>query len=187
MKASDLRQGMAVILEGKLCVCIQSTHVTPGNLRAFVQAKLKCIADGVTMERRLRSTEDVEQAYLDRREMEYLYSDGTGHVLMDTQNYDQPAISNELIGESAKFLKSNIKLTALLYKEKIVAIELPKVVELVVTETAPGMKDATKTNQLKEAVLETGMKIRVPPFINAGELIRVSTEDGSYLARAKAE
>jgi len=187
VKSSDLRNGMAVIIDGKLYVCVQASHVTPGNLRAFVQAKLKCVSDGATIERRLRSGEDIEQAFLDRREMEYLYRDGTGHVLMDIQTYDQPTISDDLMGESAKFLKPGTRLTALLNREKIVSIELPKIVELKVKDTTPVLKDATKTNQLKEAELETGLKTRVPPFINAGEVVRISTEDGSYLARAKTD
>jgi len=185
VKASDLRPGMATTLDGQLYICFQATHVTPGNLRAFVQAKLRRLSDGVIIEKRLRATLELEQAFLDRREMEYLYSDDTGHVLMDNQTYDQVTVSDELIGESIKFVKPNTTLTTLLYQDSIVAIELPKVVELTVTETAPVAKGATVTNQPKEAVLETGLKTRVPPFIEVGELIRISTEDGSYVSRAK--
>jgi len=176
---------MAVTIDGKLYVCVQSVHVTPGNLRAFVQAKLKCIADGTSVEKRLRSTEEVEQAYLDRREMTYLYSDSSGHVLMDSETYDQPVIDDDMMGDAKKYLKPDTSLTALLCGGKIVAIELPKVVELRVTQADPLVKDATKTNQMKEAVCETGLKIRVPPFISEGEVVRISTEDGSYLGRAK--
>ena len=185
MKASDLRPGMATTLDGQLYVCFQATHVTPGNLRAFVQAKLRRLSDGVIIEKRLRSTEELEQAFLDRRDMEYLYSEATGHVLMDNQTYDQVTVSDELIGESIKFVKPNTTLTTLLYQDNVVAIELPKVVELTVTETAPVPKGATVTNQPKEAVLETGLKTRVPPFIAVGEVVRISTEDGSYVSRAK--
>jgi elongation factor P len=176
---------MAIIFEGELYICFQATHVTPGNLRAFVQTKLRKLSDGISIEKRLRSTEEIEQAFLDRREMEYLYSDNTGHILMDNQTYDQITVSGELIGESIKFFRPNTPLTALLYQGNVVTIELPKVVELTVTETTPVSKGATATNQLKEAVLETGLKIRVPPFIEIGEVVRVSTDDGSYLARAK--
>jgi len=185
VKASDLRPGMATTLDGQLYVCFQATHVTPGNLRAFVQAKLRRLSDGVIIEKRLRSTEELEQAFLDRREMEYLFSDATGHVLMDSQTYDQVTVSDDLIGESIKFVKPNTTLTTLSYQDNIVAIELPKVVDLTVTETAPVPKGATATNQLKEAVLETGLKTRVPPFIEVGEVVRISTEDGSYVSRAK--
>jgi elongation factor P len=176
---------MATTLDGQLYVCFQATHVTPGNLRAFVQAKLRRLSDGVIIEKRLRSTEEVEQAFLDRREMEYLYSDDTGHVLMDSQTYDQVTVSDDLIGQSIKFVRPNTPLTTLLYQDNIVAIELPKVVELAVAETTPVPKGATATNQLKEAVLESGLKTRVPPFIDVGEVVRISTEDGSYVSRAK--
>jgi elongation factor P len=185
MKANDLRVGMAVTFDGKLYICVQAKHVTPGNLRAFVQAKLRSLSDGVIIEKRLRSTEDIELAFLDRREMEYLYSDSTGHILMDTKTYDQTTVSDDLIGESIKFFRPNTSLTTLICEDKVVAIELPKTVELTVTETAPMLKGATATNQMKEAVLETGLKTRVPPFINVGDLVRISTDDASYLARAK--
>jgi elongation factor P len=177
---------MAFIMDGQLCVCTQATHVTPGNLRAFVQAKLRRIADGVTMEKRLRSTEDVEHVYLDKREMEYLYSDQREHVFMDTQNYDQVTVSDELLGDSMKYFKPNTPITVLMHEGRIVSIELPKVVELAVADTTPVPKGATATNQLKDATLETGLRTRVPPFIEIGEVVRVNTEDGAYLGRAKS-
>jgi elongation factor P len=185
VKASELRPGMAAIMDGKLSVCVQAVHVTPGNLRAFVQAKLRCVADGAMIEKRLRSTEDIEQAFLDRREMEYLYSDNTGHVLMDNQNFDQITVSNDILGDSIKFFRPNTTLTALVYQGNVVSVELPKVVELTVVDTPVVAKGSTATTQLKEATLETGLKTRVPPFIAVGEVVRISTEDGSYLARAK--
>jgi len=185
VKASDLRPGMAAVLDGKLCICVQASHVTPGNLRAFVQAKLKCVADGMMLEKRLRSTEEIEQAFLDKREMEYLYSGGNGHVLMDSQSYDQITVSDDMIGQSIKFYKPNTTVTTLLHDGNVVAIELPKVVELKVTETTPMPRGATVTNQMKDAVVETGLRIRVPPFIEVGEIVRISTDDGSYLSRAK--
>ncbi len=185
MKASEMRPGMAFMVDNQLCICVQSVHVTPGNLRAFVQAKLRRISDGVAMDRRLRSTEDVEQAFLERRDMEYLYSDKSGHVFMDTISFDQIAVSDAVLGDSIKYFKPNTVVCTLVHEGNVVSLELPKTVELVVTDTAPGIKGATATNQLKDATLETGLKTRVPPFIAVGELIRVSTEDGSYLSRAK--
>jgi elongation factor P len=164
---------------------MQATHVTPGNLRAFVQAKLRRLSDGVTIEKRLRSTEDVEEAFLDKRDMEYLYSDKSSHVFMDTSTYDQITVSDELLGDAVKYFKPNTPVTALVHGEKIVSIELPKVVELVVTETTPQPKGSTATNQMKDATLETGLRTRVPPFIEVGEILRINTEDGSYLSRAK--
>ena len=180
-----MRPGMGAIIDGKLCVCFQAVHVTPGNLRAFVQAKLRVIQDGTMLEKRLRSTEEIEQAFLDKREMQYLYADRTGLVLMDNQTYDQITISKEMVGDADKYLKPDTKVTALIHNEKVVSIELPKVVELAVTETTPQPRGATATNQMKDAVLETGLKTRVPPFIEVGEVVKISTEDGSYLARAK--
>jgi elongation factor P len=176
---------MAVILDGELYLCFHATHVTPGNLRAFVQAKLRRLSDGTIIEKRLRSTEEIELAYLDRREMEYLYSDKTGHILMDNQTYDQVTVPGELIGESIKFFRPNTPVTTLLHEGRVVTLELPKVVELTITETSPTPKGATATNQLKDAILETGLRTRVPPFIETGEVVRISTEDGSYLSRAK--
>ncbi len=183
MKASEMRPGMAVTMDGNLFICTQATHVTPGNLRAFVQAKLKRISDGVIIEKRLRSTEEVEQSFLDRREMEYLYSDNTGHILMDTKTYDQITVSDELIGGLIHYFKPNTILAALLHDGKVVTVELPKTVELTVTDTTPIIKGATATNQMKDAVVETGLKIRVPPFIENGEVVRINTDDGSYLGR----
>jgi elongation factor P len=174
---------MAVTIDGSLFICTQAAHVTPGNLRAFVQAKLKRLSDGVIIEKRLRSTEEIDQAYLDRREMEYLYSDNTGHILMDTKSYDQMTVSDELIGGLIHYFKPNTVLTALVHEGNVVTIELPKAVELTVTDTTPMMKTATVTNQMKDAVCETGLKIRVPPFINVGDVVRINTENGEYVSR----
>jgi elongation factor P len=174
---------MAIKMDGQLYICTKSAHVTPGNLRAFVQAKLKRISDGITAEKRLRATEEVEEAYLDKRQMEYLYSDNSGHILMDSLTFDQITAPDELIGELIKFYKPNTMLTTLLYEGKVVTIDLPKAVELTVTETTPMMKTATVTNQMKDAVLETGLTIRVPSFINVGDVVRINTEDGAYVGR----
>jgi elongation factor P len=183
VKSTDLRPGIAIKMDGAICVITQFTHVTPGNLRAFVQIKYKNIQNGIVKEARLRSGEEVEQVDVDRTEMEYLYSDNTGHVFMNTSTYDQVTISDELIGEFMKFVKPNTNIIVLMCEEKPISIELPKVVDLQVTDTPPGIKGATATNQLKEATLETGLKTRVPPFINIGEVVRVSTENGTYLSR----
>lgn len=177
---------MAFMIDNQLCVCNVATHVTPGNLRAFVQAKLRRLSDGTMIEKRLRSTEEVDQAFLDRREMEYLYSDRTSHIFMDNKTYDQLTVSDELLGDSIKYFKPNTPVVALTHEGNIVSLELPKVVELAVAETTPVPKGATATNQMKDATLEGGLRIRVPPFIEVGEVVRVNTEDGSYGGRAKA-
>ena len=186
MKASDMRPGMAFIMEGQLYICTTATHVTPGNLRAFVQAKLRRLSDGATVEKRLRSTEDVEAAFLDRREMEFLYSDKGSHVFMDSETFDQLTVSDELLGDSVRYFKPNTVVVALTHEGNIVSLELPKVVELTVAETTPMSRGATVTNQMKDAVLETGLRVRVPPFIEIGEVLRINTEDGSYGGRAKS-
>ena len=183
MKASEMRPGMAITMDGNLYICTKFAHVTPGNLRAFVQAKLKRISDGVTMEKRLRATEEVDEAYLDKREMEYLYSDSSGHILMDTQTFDQITAPDELIGELIKYYKPNTILTTMLHEGKVITIDLPKAVELTITETTPIMKTATVTNQMKDAVTETGLMVRVPPFINVGDVVRINTENGEYVSR----
>lgn len=184
MKSTDLRPGMAIKMDGQVYVITQYTHVTPGNLRAFVQVKLKRISDGAGLEKRLRSGEEVERIDLDRRNMEYLYSEAAGPVFMDMETYDQVTIDADMVGDAILYLKPNTQATVLFAEGKPVSLELPKTVDLEVTDTPPGIKGATATNQLKEATLETGLKTRVPPFISVGETVRVSTADGSYQSRA---
>ena len=184
MKSTDLRPGMAIKLDGNVHVITQFQHVTPGNLRAFVQVKIKSISSGAIVEKRLRAGEDIEQVDLDRRDMEYLYSEAAGHVFMDTSTYDQITLDHDIVGESMLYLKPNTSITVLICEGRPVLIELPNVVDLKVTDTPPGIKGATATNQLKEATLETGLKTRVPPFISEGETLKISTADGSYLSRA---
>jgi elongation factor P len=176
---------MAIKMDGNLFVITQFTHVTPGNLRAFVQVKLKNVKTGLSVERRLRSGEDVEQVDLDRREMEYLYSDSSGHVFMDTETYDQAALSNELVGELMRFVIPNTRVMGLVHDGNVLSIEPPQTVDLKVKFTPPVATGATATNQLKEAELETGLKVRVPQFIKDGEVVRIKTEDATYLGRAK--
>ncbi len=184
MKSTDLRPGTAVKIDGALFVVTQFTHVTPGNLRAFVQIKIKNVANGTIIEKRLRSGEEIEQVDLDKRQMEYLYQEGQGYVFMDTENFEQLTLSEEMIGDMMGYVKPNTVIIVLLSEGKPVSIELPNVVELEVTDTPPGIKGATATNQLKEATLETGLKTRVPPFISIGEKVRINTVDGTYNSRA---
>jgi len=184
MRASDIRRGQAVIMDGKLFVVTNADHNTPGNLRAKVQFKLRDVSKGTIMDKRVGATEDIETATLDRRNVEYLYSDNSGHVLMDLDTYDQDTIPPEVFGTDSLYLKPNTPLTAMFHNGKVVSYELPKTVDLVVKETPPGIKGATATNQQKDATMETGLKTRVPPFIEIGETLRISTETGEYLSRA---
>jgi elongation factor P len=172
------------MMDGKLYVVTKTEHRTPGNLRAFMQVKLKDVKSGVSIDKRLSSGEEVESVSLDRRSLEYLYSDNSGAVFMDIENYDQVTIDPDVLGDALLYLKPNTQVTGLVTEGKVVSIELPKVVELEITDTPPGIKGATATNQLKEATCETGLKTRVPGFIGTGETIRISTESGEYLSRA---
>jgi len=184
LKSTDLRPGMAIKIDGAVFVITQYTHVTPGNLRAFVQVKLKRMTDGNIVERRFRSGEEVEQIDLDRRGMEYLYPESNGLVFMDSENFDQVTVPNDVVGNGALYLKPNTHVVVLFADNKPASIELPKTIDLEVTDTPPGIKGATATNQNKEATLETGLKTRVPPFIEIGEIVRISTDTGEYQSRA---
>lgn len=184
MRASDVRRGQALLIEGKLYLVTNADHNTPGNLRAKVQFKLRDVLKGTIQDKRLGATEDVETANLDRRPVEYLYSDNTGHVIMDLETFDQTAIPKEVFGDDILFLKPNTQLTAMFHDGIVVSYEMPKTVDLKVTDTPPAIKGATATNQQKEATLETGLKTRVPPFIEIGETVRVSVEGKTYLSRA---
>ena len=184
MRASEVRKGTAVIFDGKLYVVTGADHNTPGNLRAKVQFKMRDVLKNTIIDRRVGATDDIETTTLDSRQVEYLYSDGEGHWLMDLENYEQNAIPAAVFGDDIKFLKPNTQLTAQYHDDKLLSYELPKTVDLKVTETAPQMKGATATNQQKDAVLETGLQTRVPPFIEIGETIRISTDTGAYMSRA---
>ena len=184
MRASDIRRGQAVIVDGKLFVVTNADHNTPGNLRAKVQFKLRDVSKGTIQDKRVGATDDIETATLDRRQVEYLYSDNDGHVLMDLETYDQNHIAKEVFGNDILYLKPNTQLTAHFHDGKIVSYDLPKTVDLLVKDTQPGIKGATATNQMKDAEMETGLKTRVPPFIEVGETLKISTETGGYLSRA---
>jgi elongation factor P len=175
---------MAIEMDGAAWLVVSYDHVKPGKGPAYTQVKLKNLITGSHMEKRLRSGENIDQVNLDRRDMEYLYSESGGGVFMDMETFDQMTVPNDILGNTLSFIKANGTVTAHILKGAVINIELPPVVDLEVTDTPPGIKDATKTNQLKEATLETGYKTRVPPFIKIGELIRISTETGEYQCRA---
>jgi elongation factor P len=184
MRASEVRRGQAIIMDGKLFVVTNADHNTPGNLRAKVQFKLRDVGKGTIMDKRVGATDDIETTSLDSRDVEYLYSDNEGHVLMDLETFDQNTIGKEVFGDDIKYLKPNTQLKAMFHDGKIVSYDLPKTVDLKVTDTQPAIKGATATNQQKDATLETGLNTRVPPFIEIGEIIRISTETGGYMSRA---
>lgn len=187
MKAIDLRIGQGIRIDGKIAVVTSYEHRTPGNLRAFVQLGWKEVTTGKNAERRLNPADDIETAELDRRPMEYLYSDNHGATFMDTETFDQIIVPEDVLGNALLYLTPNTECIVLTHDGNPVLVELPSAVELTVTDTPPGIKGATATNQSKDATLETGLRTKVPPFIVTGEKIKVSTADGSYLSRAKGD
>jgi len=185
MKANELRPGMAVNIDGKLYVVSKTAHTKPGKGPAYIQAKMRAVDGSGMTEKRFNGSDTVEAATLDRREMEFLYPNGEGGgTFMDTQDFDQVELNQDLLDDALLYLAPNSTCTVLFYEEKPVAVELPSAVTVTVTDTPPGIKGATATNQLKEAECDTGLKTRVPPFITNGEKIKVSTDDGSYMSRA---
>jgi len=184
IQATRLKKGMLVKMDQDLFRVLELQHVTPGNLRGFVRVKLRNIRNGSLSDQKLRSEDTIERATLDEREMQYLYQDGDDYYFMDTSSYEQIHISNEALGDSVNYLKPEMTIQVEFYGSEPVGIELPQTVDLKVLETVPGIKGATASNQVKPATLETGLVVSVPPFINTGDMIRVSTETGEYLARA---
>lgn len=185
MKATELRPGQAVRFDGKLYIITKYDHTKPGKGPAYVQIKARDVQGGGYIERRLNSSDTIEATSLDRRTGEYLYEDGSGYVFMDTETFDQFTLGKDLAEESMQYLRPNAQTVVMFHDGQPILVELPAAVELEVTETEPGIKGATATNQLKPAVMETGLKTRVPPFIEIGETLKISTEDGSYISRSK--
>jgi elongation factor P len=163
---------------------LELQHVTPGNLRGFVRVKFRNIRTGTLSDQKLRSEDFVERATLDEREMQYLYRDGDSFHFMDTSSYEQLHIDAEALGDNVNYLIPDALIKVEFYGSEPVGIELPQTVDLTVEETAPGIKGATASNQIKPARLETGLVVNVPPFVNNGDKIRVNTETGEYLSRA---
>ena len=183
--ATQLRPGMIVKHNNDLHTVFSVAHRTPGNLRAFIQAKLRNLRTGAMFEHRFRSADAVDRVIVDEAEMEYLYNDGSDYCFMNTDTYDQVHISREILGDAVDYLISNIKLNVEFYEGKPIGIELPQTVDMEVVETEPGLKSATASSVMKPAKMETGLVVQVPPFINAGERIRVDTAEGTYLERVK--
>jgi elongation factor P len=185
LKATDIRRGMVITIEGINFVVVDFAHHTPGNLRAMVQTKLRNMNSGALVDKRLRSVDTIEVPYVETKEYEYLYSSGGEHVFMDTETFDQLSFSDDIIGTAMDYLLPNSKVMVKYINDKAVSIEVPDFVELAVTDTPPALAGATATNQYKEAKLETGLTVQVPPFIKPGERIRIDTRTGEYLERVK--
>lgn len=184
IQASQLRTGMCILFEGDICRIMSSHHVTPGNLRGFVQAKMRNLRNGNSFEHRFSSTEKVERAILDTQPMEYLYSDPSGHYFMNQDTYEQITLNDETLGDNVLYLLPNTVLQIDFYDEKPVGIELPNTVVLEVVDTEPSMKGATASASYKPAKMETGLVVQVPPFIEVGTKIIIDTREDKYLSRA---
>ena len=179
-----MRPGMVIKFNNELYSVFSVAHRTPGNLRGFVQAKMRSLRSGSMTEHRFSSEDRVERAILEEVEMEYLYDDGENYYFMNTENYEQTHLSKELLGEATDYLIPQLKVSVEFYEGKPISVELPPTVDMTVVETEPGIKGASVSNVTKPAKLETGLVVQVPPFITEGEKIRVSTAEGTYQERA---
>jgi elongation factor P len=182
--ATQLRPGMVVKFNNELHTVFSMVHRTPGNLRGFVQAKMRNIRSGSMIEHRFSSEDKVERISLDEQEMEYMYDDGDSYYFMNTENFEQMHLSKEMLGDGVWYLIPQLKVNVEFYEGKAISVELPPSVEMEVKETEPSLKGSTVSNVTKPATMETGLVVQVPPFIGNGERIRVNTTDGSYLERA---
>src|SRR5437667_4325721 len=183
---SQVRKGMVILGDDKQLYHVVDRDLnTPGNWRAILQLKLKNLKTGSITMNRVRPQDKVEQAYLDKREMEYIYQDGDGFVFMDTETFDQITLDREWIGDQMLYLKEGNKAQLIFYESKPISVELPATVELKVVETEPSVKGATAAAQFKPATLETGLKVTVPPFVGIGEMVAIDTRTGEYLSRVK--
>jgi elongation factor P len=184
IQATRLKKGNLIKMGNDLFRVLDLQHVTPGNLRGFVRVKLRNIRNGTLSDQKLRSEDTIERATLDEREMQYLYRDGDSFHFMDTSTFEQMHMDAEGLGDSVNYLIPDATIKVEFYGSEPVGIELPQTVDLVVEDTAPGIKGATASAQVKPARLETGLVVNVPPFVNTGDKVRVNTETGEYLSRA---
>jgi len=181
--ATQMRPGMVIKHNNELHHVFSVEHRTPGNLRAFIQAKLKNLRTGAMFVERFRSPDPIDRVIVDEVKMEYLYADGEDYYFMD-ENFEQTMLKHETIGDAVEYLTPNLQISVSFYDGKPVGIDLPTYVEMTVMETEPGIKSATASSVTKPAKMETGLVVQVPPFINEGDRIRVDTAEGAYLSRA---
>ena len=184
--AGDFRNGVTFEMDGKVMQVVEFQHVKPGKGAAFVRTKMRNVITGAVTETSFNPTAKFEQAYVDRKEMEYSYNDGDLYYFMDMESFERTPINKEVLGESFKFVKENMPCKIMSYKGNVFGVEPPNFVELEVTQTDPGFKGDTATNVTKPATLETGAEIKVPLFINPGDKIRIDTRTGEYLERCKS-
>ena len=184
---SEVRKGMVIVGEDNNLYSVVDRQLhTPGNWRAILTLKLKSMKTGGVVEKRFKPEDKVEQAYLEKREMEYIYQESDGYVFMDSENFEQVTLRAEMVSDLMGYIKPNTKAFVTFYEGNPLSLELPPTVDLLVTETEPSMKGATAAAQYKPAMTDTGLKVTVPPFVGVGEMIRVDTRTGEYLERVKS-
>ena len=184
ISAGDFRNGLTVLIEGNIYQILEFQHVKPGKGAAFVRTKLKNIISGGVVEKTFRPTEKFPKAHIDRKDMQYLYSDGELYHFMDVETFDQIAVDGDTVGDSLKFVKENEMVKVCSHEGNVFSVEPPISVELEVTETEPGVKGDTATGATKPAIVETGASVLVPLFVNQGDKIKIDTRTGEYSSRA---
>ena len=183
IQATQLRTGMLIQMDGDLFRVMTTQHITPGNKRGHMQTTLRNIQSGTKVDHRFRSSDRVERAMLDSQEMEYLYADGDQYVFMHPETYEQVSFSRDLLEESLPYLLPNTRVTVDLFESTPIGITLPSTVDLTVTQTEPSLRGATATASMKPATVETGLVVQVPQFVVEGDIVRVDTTEGKYMAR----
>jgi elongation factor P len=183
--ATQIRRGMVIVFEGEPCRVIEFRHHTPGNLRAMVQAKLKNLRTGSSFEHRFRAADSIDPASMETHDLEFLYQGGDTYHFMNTENYDQLEMDDEMLGDNAQWMQPGMKIQAEYYDGRPIGIKLPNSLVLEVVDTAPVMKTATKTASSKPAKLENGVTINVPEFVGTGDKVKVNPSTGEYQERAK--
>ena len=184
VSAGDIRNGVTIEVDGKVCQVIDFMHVKPGKGAAFVRVKMKNIIDGGVVETTFRPTASFQEAFIERKTMQYSYVDGNLYYFMDNETFEQIPVDSEDVGDSLKFVKEGTDVTLKSYQGKVFAIDPPTTVELLITESEPGVKGNTATGATKPAIVETGAKIMVPLFVNQGDKIKIDTRTGEYTSRA---
>ncbi|NSW90962.1 MAG: elongation factor P [Firmicutes bacterium] len=182
--AGDFKNGITFEMDGQVYQVVEFQHVKPGKGAAFVRTKLKNIITGGTIEKTFSPTDKMPKAHIERKDMQYLYNDGQLYYFMDVETYEQIPLSAEMLGDSLKFIKENMIVKLLSFKDKVFGVEPPNFVELEVIQTEPGVKGDTVTGATKPATVETGAVVKVPLFINQGDIIRIDTRTGEYMERA---
>ena len=185
ISTNDMRPGMTLDLDGELFAIVEYQHHKPGKGHAMVRTKLKSVRTGAVLDRTFRADEKVELARVDRREMQYLYSDDGGFVFMDNESYDQIHVAADFVGEAAKFLKENQVVQIPMYQGTPIGIDLPTTVDLAITQTDPGLQGDRSSAGTKPATLETGALVQVPLFVSTGETVRIDTRTGAYVTRVR--